>query len=63
VLDLRRAGGVKGKVTAWVCQVAGKLGGPPPRCTARISLGARASILLPASMPGAVRVVVVRRGR
>ncbi len=63
VLDLRRAGGVKGKVTAWVCQVAGKLGGPPPRCTARISLGARASIRLPASMTGAVRIVVVRRGR
>jgi hypothetical protein len=63
VLDLRRAGGVEGKVTTWVCQVAGKLGGPPPRCTARVSLGARASIRLPASMTGAVRVVVVRRGR
>jgi hypothetical protein len=63
VLDLRRAGGVNGKVTAWVCQVAGKLGGPPPKCTARVSLGARASIRLPASMTGAVRVVVVRRNR
>ena len=63
VLDLRRAGGVKGKVTVWVCQVAGKLGGPPPGCTARISLGVRASIRLPASMPGAVRIVIVRRGR
>jgi hypothetical protein len=63
VLDLRRAGGVKGKVSAWVCPVAGKLGGPPPICTARVSLGAHASIRLPASMRGAVRVVVVRRGR
>src|SRR6202042_1888121 len=35
VLAVRRARGVRGQVTAWVCSVAGKLGGPPPRCTAR----------------------------
>ncbi len=62
-LALRRARGVSGQVAAWVCSVAGKLGGPPPRCTARISLGAQASVRLPASMTGKVRVVVVRRGR
>ena len=62
VLALRRARGVSGQVTAWVCSVAGKLGGPPPRCTARISLRAQASVRLPTSMTGTVRVVVVRRG-
>jgi hypothetical protein len=63
VLGLRRARGVSGRVTAWVCPVAGNVGGPPPRCTAQISLGARASVRLPASMTGKVRVVVIRRGR
>ena len=63
VLALRRAHGIRGQVTAWVCSVAGNLGGPPPRCSGRISLGAQASVRLPASMAGKVRVVVVRRGR
>ena len=63
VVELRRAAGVKGKVIAWVCRVAGKLGGPPPACTARVSLGAHARIRLSASISGAVRIVVVRRGR
>ncbi len=63
MLGLRRARGVSGQVTAWVCSVAGKLGGPPPSCTARVSVGAQASVRLPTSMAGRVRVVVVRRGR
>ncbi len=50
-----------GLVTAWVCAVAGAPGGAPPRCTARVSLGAQASVELPASITGRVRVVVVRR--
>jgi len=62
VLGLRRARGVSGRLTAWVCSVAGTAGGPP-KCTARISLGASAAARLPASMTGKVRVVVVRRGR
>ncbi len=60
VLVLHRARGVRGLVTAWVCAVATP-GGAPPRCTARVSLGAEASVELPASITGRVRVVVVRR--
>ncbi len=63
VLALRRARGVSGQITAWVCSVGGNLGGPPPRCTARISLGAQAGVRLSASMAAKVRVVVVRRSR
>jgi hypothetical protein len=62
VLGLHRARGVSGSLTAWVCSMAGTAGGPP-KCTARISLGARATARLPASMTGKVRVVVIRRGR
>ncbi len=61
VLVLHRARGVGGLVTAWVCAVAGAPGGAPPRCTARVSLGAQASVELPASITRRVRVVVVRR--
>jgi hypothetical protein len=62
VLGLRRAQGVQGQVSAWVCSIAGTPSGPP-KCTSRISLGARVTVRLPASMTGRVRVVVVRRGR
>ena len=62
ILGLRRAQGVKGRVSAWVCSIAGT-GSGPPKCTSRILLGARASVRLRASMTGRVRVVVVRRGR
>ena len=62
VLGLRRAREVGGPLSAWVCSVVGTAGGPP-KGTARISLGARATVRLPASMTGEVRVVVVRRGR
>ncbi|HUB03731.1 MAG TPA: hypothetical protein VMA76_01620 [Solirubrobacteraceae bacterium] len=61
VLVLHRARGVRGQVTAWVCAVAGAASGAPPRCTARIALGAQASVELPGSITGRVRVVVVRR--
>jgi hypothetical protein len=60
VLGLRRARGVGGQLSAWVCSVVGTAGGPP-KCTARISLGASATVRLPASMTGKVRVVVIRR--
>ena len=62
-LVLSRARGVRGSVTGWVCSVAGVLGGPPPKCTARIALGAHASVRLPGSMRGRVLIVVVRQGR
>jgi len=62
VIGLRRARGVAGRVWAWVCAVTGSVGGSPPQCTSRISLRARATVRLPASMTGRVRVIVVRRG-
>ncbi|HUA70929.1 MAG TPA: hypothetical protein VMA96_07605 [Solirubrobacteraceae bacterium] len=62
VLTLRRARGIAGQVWAWVCAVSGTAGGSPPECTSRFSLGARATVRLPASMTGKIRVVVVRRG-
>jgi hypothetical protein len=61
VIVLHRARGVRGQVTAWVCAVGGAPSGTPPRCTARVALGTRASVELPGSMTGRVRVVVVRR--
>jgi hypothetical protein len=61
VIGLRRARGVSGPVWAWVCAVSGTVGGSPPKCTSRISLGVHATVRLPASMTGKVRVVVVRR--
>jgi hypothetical protein len=62
VIGLRRARGVAGPVWAWVCAVGGAAGGSPPKCTSRVPLRARATVQLPASMTGKVRVVVVRRG-
>lgn len=61
MLWLHRARGGGGGETAWVCPVAGGPGGAPPRCTARISVGAQTSVELPEWMTGRVRVVVVRR--
>jgi hypothetical protein len=62
-LSLRRALGVDGPVTAWVCQAVHATAGAPPRCTPRVSLKSRATVSLPEWMAGAVRVVVVRHGR
>ncbi len=62
-LALRRAFGVTGPVTAWVCQAARPAAGVPPRCTRRVWLKSHATVPLPEWMTGAVRVVVVRQGR
>ena len=62
-LALRRALGVSGRVTAWVCQAARPTAGAPPRCTQRVSLRSRMTVPLPGWMGGAVRVVVVRQSR
>jgi hypothetical protein len=59
VIGLRRARGVAGQVWAWVCALGGAAGGSPPKCTSRIPLGARATVRLPASITGEVRVIVV----
>ncbi|HTU86086.1 MAG TPA: hypothetical protein VMF57_10960, partial [Solirubrobacteraceae bacterium] len=63
MLALRRALGVTGRVTAWVCQAVRATPGVPPRCTRRVSLKSRVTVSLPEWMRGAVRVVVVRQGR
>jgi len=62
-LALRRALGVSGPVTAWVCKTARTSAGAPPKCTRRVSLKSRTTVSLPEWMRGAVRVVVVRQGR
>jgi hypothetical protein len=59
VIGLRRARGVAGQLWAWVCAVGRTADGSPPTCTSRISLGARATVRLPASITGKVQVVVV----
>ena len=61
-LSLRRALGVTGPVTAWVCQAVHAAAGAPPGCTHRVSLNSRVTVSLPEWMTGAVRVVVVRHG-
>ena len=62
-IKLRRAGAVKGTLKAWVCPVASATSGVPRACTAQVALRASASVRIPASMTGKLRVVVVRRGR
>ena len=62
-IKLRRAGAVKGTLKAWVCPVASATSGVPRACTAQVTLRASASVRIPASMNGKLRVVVVRRGR
>ena len=60
-VSLRRPGGVKGKLVAWACPAAVTEGATPPPCSAKVSLRKAATLRLPASTDGKVRVVVVRR--
>jgi hypothetical protein len=62
LVRLRRAGHVKGKLTAWACPAALGSGPTPPKCSRKVSLRRRATLRLPASATGALRVVVVKRG-
>jgi hypothetical protein len=56
---VRRAARVSGKLSAWACPV--KLGAGAPKCSAKVSLRRTATLRLPASVKGPLRVVVVKR--
>ena len=60
-IKLRRAGHVSGRLTAWACPAALGTGPAPPRCSRKVSLRRTATLRLPASATGALRVVVVKR--
>ena len=60
-VSLRRPGSVKGKLVAWACPAAITEGATPPPCSAKVTLRKSATLRLPASTDGKVRVVVVRR--
>ena len=62
VVRIKRAKGVTGNLTVWVCAIpTGGGSGAAPKCTAKTHLGQSASVKLRASMTGTLRVVVVRR--
>jgi hypothetical protein len=56
---VRRAAGVRGKLSAWACQAA--LGNGAPKCSKKVSVRRSATLRLPASVKGALRIVVVKR--
>jgi hypothetical protein len=56
---VRRAAHVRGNLSAWACQAA--LGNAAPRCSKRVRLRKAATLRLPASVKGALRVVVIKR--
>ena len=57
---LRRPSGVKGKLTAWACPATVEAGATPPPCSKKVKLVKKATLSLPATTDGKVRVVVVR---
>ncbi len=57
---LRRPSGVKGKLTAWACPATVEAGATPPPCSKKVKLVKQATLSLPATTRGKVRVVVVR---
>ena len=62
-VTLRRAGEVKGKLVAWACPATISAGATPPPCSAKVTLRKTATLRLPASTAGKVRVVVIRARR
>jgi hypothetical protein len=60
-ITVRRAAGIRGGLRAWVCPATTPRGGAPLPCTRQVSLTGSATLKLPPSMTGRVRVVVVRR--
>jgi hypothetical protein len=60
VVKLRRAPGVIGKLSAWVCPTPVSGNAPPPKCTAKAVLARAATLKLPTSMRGKLRIVIVR---
>jgi hypothetical protein len=57
---LRRPAKVKGTLVAWACPVTLSAGATPPPCSAKVTLRRSATLSLPASTAGKVRVVVIR---
>ena len=62
-ITIRRGGNVIGPLTVWACLVSDGPGAGPPLCTAAVSLRKTATLHLPSSGSGQVKVVVVRRRR
>jgi hypothetical protein len=62
-VTLRRPAKVKGNLVAWACPAAIGAGETPPPCSPRVSLRKSATLRLPASTAGKVRVVVIRARR
>jgi hypothetical protein len=62
-VTLRRPAKVKGKLVAWACPATISAGATPAPCSAKATLRKSATLNLPASTAGKVRVVVVRSGR
>jgi hypothetical protein len=62
-VTLRRPAKVKGKLVAWACPATISAGATPPPCSAKVTLRRSATLTLPPSTAGKVRVVVVRSGR
>jgi hypothetical protein len=60
---LRRPVKIKGKLVAWACPATIGAGATPPPCSAKVTLRKSASLNLPSSTAGKVRVVVARSGR
>ena len=60
-VSLRRSGAAKGKFVAWACPATITEGATPPPCSAKVTLRKSATLKLPATTDGKVRVVVIRR--
>ena len=60
VVRVKRARGITGRLTTWVCPVAPAGSLAPPKCTAKMRMGASATVKLPQGMTGKLRIVVVR---
>ena len=62
-VKVKRSGGVSGALKAWVCPVPANGSAAPPKCTAKTSLTRTATIAVPASLNGRLRIVVIRAKR
>ena len=62
-VKLHRAPGVRGALHAWACPLVVPTASRPLPCTAAVVVHEKATLRLPASMVGKVRVVVVRGKR
>jgi hypothetical protein len=64
VITVRRARKLLGTLRAWACPAAIARASAPAPCTRQVALRGRSvKLMLPVTLTGRVRVVVVRRGR